>query len=46
MRLSRDAVGADELRVPVKVAGTRSHGKQVTDWLEQPRSFTDWVDHG
>lgn len=46
MRMSRDAVGADEMRVAVKVAGEPANGKHVTDWLGEPRSFTPWVGRG
>ena len=45
MRISRDAIGSpDEVRVAVRVAGTRPNGKNTrTDWLLAPRTFTDWV---
>ena len=45
MRISRDAIGSpDEVRVAVRVAGTRPNGKNTKkDWLGAPRSFTDWV---
>ena len=45
MRISRDAIGSpDEVRVAVRVAGTRPNGKNTgTDWLGEPRSFTEWV---
>ena len=45
MRISREALGnPDEVRVAVRVAGTRPNGKNTrTDWLGEPRSFTDWV---
>lgn len=45
MRISREAVGSpDEVRVAVRVAGTRTDGSNTpTDWLGAPRSFTDWV---
>jgi hypothetical protein len=45
MRISRDAIGSpDEVRVAVRVAGTRPNGKDTrTDWLVAPRTFTDWV---
>ena len=46
MRMSRDAVGADDLRVAVKVAGSRTDGTTVVDWLDKPRSFTPWVERG
>ena len=44
-RISRAAVGSpEEVRVAVRVAGTRSDGSDTpTDWLGRPRSFTDWV---
>lgn len=45
MRIARDAIGSpDEVRVAVRVAGTRPDGRNTrTDWLGDPRSFTDWV---
>jgi hypothetical protein len=45
MRISRQAIGLpDEVRVAVRVAGTRPNGKDTrTDWLLAPRTFTDWV---
>ena len=45
MRISRDAIGSpDEVRVAVRVAGTRPNGRNTrTDWLGEARSFTDWV---
>ena len=45
MRISREALGnPDEVRVAVRVAGTRPNGKNTKkDWLGEPRSFTDWV---
>ena len=45
MRISRAAIGSpDEVRVAVRVAGTRPDGKDTRkDWLGAPRSFTDWV---
>jgi hypothetical protein len=45
MRISRDAIGSPEqVRVAVRVAGTRPNGNNTrTDWLGEPRSFTDWV---
>ena len=45
MRISRDAIGSpDEVRVAVRVAGTRANGKDTRqDWLVAPRTFTDWV---
>lgn len=46
MRMSRDAVGADDLRVAVKGSGERANGKHVTDWLGQSKSFTPWVECG
>lgn len=44
-RISRSAIGdPDEVRVAVRVAGTRPNGKDTkVDWLRAPRSFTDWV---
>ena len=46
MRMSRKAVGADNLRVAVKVAGQRADGTSVVDWLRKPRSYTPWVQRG
>ena len=45
MRIARDAIGSpDEVRVAVRVAGTRPDGSNTRrDWLGAPRSFTDWV---
>ena len=45
MRISRAAIGSpDEVRVAVRVAGSRPNGKDTArDWLGDPRSFTDWV---
>ncbi|SEB54876.1 hypothetical protein SAMN04489844_0485 [Nocardioides exalbidus] len=44
-RISRAALGdPDEVRVAVRVAGTKPNGKDTkVDWLGAPRSFTDWV---
>lgn len=49
MRMSRAALGhPDELRVAVRVSGTRSDGTSdgLVDWLGKPRSLTDWVARG
>ena len=49
MRISRDALGpTDEVRVAVKVSGTRTDGTRhgLVDWLGEPRSFTPWVERG
>ena len=46
MRMSRNAVGADDLRVAVRVAGRRTDGSVAVDWLRQPRSFTPWIERG
>jgi hypothetical protein len=47
MRISRAALGdVDAVRVSVKVAGQRTDGSQVVDWLGERRSFTSWVDRG
>ena len=44
MRISREAIGSPEqVRVAVRVSGTRRDGTGVVDWLGAPRSFTDWV---
>jgi hypothetical protein len=44
-RIARDAIGSPEqVRVAVRVAGTKPNGRNTrTDWLGEPRSFTDWV---
>ncbi|GAA1935604.1 hypothetical protein [Nocardioides hwasunensis] len=44
-RISRAAIGdPDEVRVAVRVAGTKPNGKDTRlDWLGSPRTFTDWV---
>lgn len=49
MHMSRKALGRpDDIRVAVRVAGTRSDGsnKGLVDWLGDKRSFTQWVDRG
>ena len=47
MRISREALGdVDAVRVSVKVAGQRTDGSQVVDWLGERRSFTSWVERG
>jgi hypothetical protein len=46
MRMSRGSVGADDVRVAVKVAGQRQDGTTVVDWLGKARSFTEWVERG
>jgi hypothetical protein len=45
MRIARTVMGApDEVRIAVRVAGSRPGGGSTrTDWLGEPRSFTDWV---
>lgn len=46
IRIARDAIGSpDQVRVAVRVSGTRPDGtsRGVVDWLQGPRSFTDWV---
>lgn len=45
MRIARSAIGSpDEVRVAVRVAGTRPDGSSTRrDWMGAPRSFTDWV---
>lgn len=48
-RISRRALGSpDEVRVAVRVAGTRRDGtsRGLVDWLGEPRSFTRWVARG
>jgi hypothetical protein len=48
-RMSRRALGnPDEVRVSVRVSGTRSDGTSagIVDWLGEPRSFTQWVAQG
>lgn len=47
MRLSQKIVGdTDRVRVSVKVAGYRTDGSTVTDWLGQPFGWTEWVERG
>jgi hypothetical protein len=47
MRISRQALGdVDSVRVSVKVAGQRTDGSAVVDWLGERRSFTTWVHRG
>ncbi|MFC0221943.1 hypothetical protein [Nocardioides zeicaulis] len=43
-RIARSALGSpDEVRVAVRVAGTRPDGTDTRpDWLGAPRSLTDW----
>ena len=45
LRIARAAIGSpEEVRVAVKVSGTRSDGSNAgMDWLGDRRSFTDWV---
>lgn len=47
--MSRAAIGdADEVRVAVRVGGTRTDGTGhgLTDWLSAPRAFTPWIAKG
>lgn len=47
MRISREALGgAGKVRVAVKVAGQRTDGSEVVDWLREPRWLTRWVARG
>ncbi len=47
MRIGQGCLGdVDQVRVAVKVAGERTDGSIVTDWLGEPREFTDWVARG
>ena len=47
MRISRKALGgADEVRVAVRVAGQRTDGSKVVDWMGKPRSYSLWLDRG
>ena len=45
MRIARDTIGSpDEVRVAVRVAGTRTDGTNTKrDWLGAPRAWTEWV---
>jgi hypothetical protein len=45
IRIARNAIGSPaEVRVAVRVAGTRPDGSTTrTDWLGEPRTFTEWV---
>ncbi len=47
MRISRKALAdVGKVRVAIKVAGQRTDGSQIVDWLGEPRSFTTWVGRG
>ena len=47
MRIGQGCLGdVDQVRVAVKVAGERTDGTVLTDWLGEPRQFTDWVARG
>ena len=47
MRMAQDCLGdVDQVRVAVKVAGQRTDGTTVTDWLGEPRELTPWVARG
>ena len=45
IRISRATLGRpDEVRVAVKVAGQRTDGTEVVDWLRKPFAWTLWAD--
>jgi hypothetical protein len=47
MRIGQGCLGdVDQVRIAVKVAGERTDGSIVTDWLGEPREFTDWAARG
>lgn len=47
MRMAQDCLGdVDQVRVAVKVAGQRTDGTTLVDWLGEPRQFTAWVPRG
>jgi hypothetical protein len=47
MRIGQGCFGdVDQVRVAVKVAGQRTDGTTLTDWLGEPREFTRWVARG
>ena len=47
MRMAQDCLGdVDQVRVAVKVAGQRTDGTTLVDWLGEPREFTAWVPRG
>lgn len=43
MRMSRKSVGADKVRVAVRVNGDMGDETIVTDWMGEPRSYTRWL---
>ncbi|WP_296604108.1 hypothetical protein [Nocardioides sp.] len=47
IRMSRAALGnPDDVRVAVRISGTRAGGGSVVDWAGKPRSFTPWLAQG
>jgi hypothetical protein len=47
IRMAQDCLGdVDQVRVAVKVAGQRTDGTTLVDWLGEPREFTAWVPRG
>jgi hypothetical protein len=47
IRMDQDCLGdVDQVRVAVKVAGQRTDGTTLVDWLGEPREFTAWVPRG
>lgn len=47
IRMDQGCLGdVDQVRVAVKVAGQRSDGTTLVDWLGEPREFTAWVPRG
>ena len=47
IRMSRAALGnPDDVRVAVRISGTRASGGSVVDWAGKPRSFTPWLAQG
>ncbi len=43
MRMSRKSVGADKVRVAVRVNGVMGDETTATDWMGEPRSYTRWI---
>lgn len=47
IRMSRAALGnPGDVRVAVRISGTRAGGGSVVDWAGKPRSFTPWIAQG
>jgi hypothetical protein len=47
MRMAQDCLGdVDQVSIAVKVAGQRTDGTTLVDWLGEPRELTAWVPRG